>query len=930
MELRVLGPVEVRVGGTAVPLGGGKSLVVLAGLLLYANKVVMPAQLGHWLWDGDGPANPRAAVQTHVARLRRAVGAAVPITTDHGGYRAVVAEPTFDLAVFRQRRAAAAQAGADGDHARAAALYADALALWHGPALATVESAALRREEAPTLAQLHLQTQQDWAAATIAAGRPVAAIPLLTGLVDQDPLREPCVELLMLALHRSGRRTDALEVYQRTAASLADQLGLDPGQALADLYVAILNDESAHPAAPVVPAPARGPVPHQLPAPVPHFTGRVAELAEFERLTSSARARAVIVDGMGGAGKTSFAVHCANRLAPDFPDGQYFVDLRGFGGEAPVDPATALEDLLWASGVRGQDLPASLDARCALWRERTSGRRVLVVLDNARSPAQVRPLFPGDGGLTLVTSRRRLGSLGVHEGAHRIALGALPEPDALAVLSNVVGPAAIEAAPEAAVELVRACAHLPLALRIIGERIRQRPTALPEVVAELSRERGPLAALVVDDEDDTDLRAVFARSLDVLSPDATRLFRRLGLHPGRFLDVDIATVLGGQDRVRTTKLLGELTTANLLEQRAHDRWSFHDLLRDFAAAECERTESSDTRDALLDRLVDWYTATAYNAARVSRPFRRFDLLAIPDGVDAPEFPVHRDAMAWLRAHETNVVALVRWAGGHGRPVAAWQLPFLMMVLFIANSRFDVWQETYEIGLAAARGIPNRQAEAVMLSGLGTMHALAGRFEPALARLRESFAINQELGDPEGQLRAAFNLGLQCNSAGRPREAKGHLLHAVDMARQLGLVSLEADSLEQLSRTYALLGDCSSALRLAEESLALWDKLGEHLQRMYALVSRGHARTRLGDHAGGIADYRTAIALFEQADEHLDVALACEGLGDAYAAIGDTENAVQAWRHAHAVLAQLNHPATAALAAKIAGTGGATTTPHGTG
>ncbi|MCR6488416.1 tetratricopeptide repeat protein [Amycolatopsis sp. OK19-0408] len=923
VECRVLGPVEIRVDDVVLPLGGSKVRVVLAGLLLHAGEVVVPNQLGRWLWDGDEPARPRAAIQTYIARTRSALGTVVPIITEHGGYRAEIYGESLDLSVFRGLRTAAGRAVAEHDVARAATLYGKALSLWHGPPLANVESSSLHREENPVLEQLHRQTQLDWAATTIEAGRPAAAIPLLTSLVEQDPLQERLAELLMRALHRSGRRVEALETYRRTAAAMADQLGLDPGQALAELHLSLLNDQRPAPHRPEreTADPVR-PVPHQLPAPAPHFAGRAAELDAFDGVMKSGLPpRTVTVDGIGGAGKTAFALECAHRFAPLFPDGHYFVDLRGFGPGPQVDPATALEDLLWASGVRGQELPPGLDARQTLWRERTSGHKILLVLDNARSAAQVRPLLPGQGGLTLVTSRRRLGSLGVHEGAHRIALGSLSAADALTVLADSAGRTAFDDAPQAAAELVGACAGLPLALRILGQRIRRQPTSLPEVVSELRREHGRLAALVLDDEDDTDLRAVFGRSLDFLSPEAACLFRRLGLHPGSFLDVDVAAVLVGFDRPRTEELLRELATANLLEQRGSGRWAFHDLLREFAAAECGRAEPAETRVRLLDRLLDWYTVAAFNASKTARPYRRYDILTLPgDLPDAPAFGSHSAATAWLSTHEVNVAAAVRWASSHGRPVAAWQLPYLMMVGFIASSRFDVWQETFEIGLAAARTLGNRRAESAMLSGFGTMHGLAGSHGSALDAIRAAQEISRELDDAEGELHALFNLGLQYNTAGLPDEAYAHLAQAVDLARRLGFASLEADSLEQLSDSCARTGDYPTALRLAEAALAIWDRLGRHNQRLYALQSRGRARIALGDHAGGIADCVAAAEQFERNGEHVDEAFASDGLGDVHEALGDLDSAIAAWQRAHTVFVRLDHPAAATVAGKLAAHG----------
>ena len=470
LDFRVLGPAEVTADGRPVPLGGSRPLIVLAGLLLRANRVVPVDELGRWLWNDDRRRS-KGALQTYVLRLRRALGDQVAIRTESGGYLIELDDDLLDLTRFRALAVRGKAAMDRGESRRAAVHFAEALAQWRGPALLNVESDALHRDEAGQLAEERLRVREQWADALLEVGEYGTVVPELARLTRENPLRERLHEQLMTALYRSGRQAEALEVYRRISGVLADELGLDPGPSLQRTRQAILTgagDPVARYRLGVEPQ-----VPHQLPADLRTFSGRECDLKALHALLpeaadAGASTPIASVEGMGGIGKTTLAVHFAHEIADRFPGGQVYLNLRGYGPCAPVEPSAALEAMLTALGVPCEAIPGDLDGRAASWRTHTAGRRLLVVLDNANRTEQVRPLLPGPGCFVVITSRWQLRALVATHGAHRIALEELGDEDAVALLAATIGFDRVARDPAAAERFVRYCGGLPLAIRILA------------------------------------------------------------------------------------------------------------------------------------------------------------------------------------------------------------------------------------------------------------------------------------------------------------------------------------------------------------------------------------------------------------------------------------------------------------------------------
>lgn len=536
----MLGPVDVRHGDGPVPLGGLRSAAIVASLLLGSGRVVPVEQLVAAVWGDRPPATAHVQAQNRISRLRRAFGAdAGVIVTTGSGYRLHLAGHDADLHRFEALVAGAESDLAAGRCYAAADALGTALALWRGPALDGLGTPPLA-VAAQRLEERRLYATERHVALGLAAGRHTELLPELHELVERHPFHEQFRGHLMLALFRAGRQADALETFRRTRVSFAEQLGLEPGELLNRLHIALLRGDGELAAAAILPAaPERirtGSPPRQLPARVSRFTGRTAQLRHLSELLAGAGTSdlpIVVVAGAAGVGKTALAVHWAHGVADRFLDGQLYIDLRGYNPDRPVEAADALAGFLIALGVSIPDIPSDVDQRAARFRSETAGRSLLLLLDNAATAEQIRPLLPGSGRCAVVvTSRDTLPGLVARDGAHRLALDVLPEPDAVTLLCRLIGPRA-DADPAAIAALSRACVRLPLALREAAELASAHPDVpLGRLAGELADRQRRLGLLDAGGARRAAVAGPFSRSARHLPPHAARFLALLGLHPG--------------------------------------------------------------------------------------------------------------------------------------------------------------------------------------------------------------------------------------------------------------------------------------------------------------------------------------------------------------------------------------------------------------
>lgn len=570
--------------------------------------------------------------------------------------------------------------------------------------------------------------------------------------------------------------------------------------------------------------PAQVRVPRQLPGDAPGFVGRDREVERLQALGDEGRGSGVVavVAGTAGAGKTALVVRVAHRIRERFPDGQLFVNLHGYDTGPPLGPQAALDRFLRALGLAPALVPVDLEERAELYRSLLAGRRMLVLLDNAATTGQVRPLLPGEPGcLVLITSRNRLSGLAVRDGAHRITLGLLPQAQAVQlVLANTAGYRTGDD-PGQVAELVRLCARLPLALRIAAERAAARPwMPLRELIADLRDESALWDTLSAQDGDEADaVRAVFAWSYRALPTSAARAFRRLGLHPGPHLTTASAAAVTALDLEQTASMLDLLAGAHLLEQTGPQRYQFHDLLRAYAADQARREEDDQEQHAALQRLAAWYLHSALAATRAANTFQPPHLDGVPQSTTPlPHFDGYDGAMRWHRDEQANLLAVVRAAHAAGLDQIAWQLPVALHGLHVAHIPLDDWTAMATLGLDAAQRLGDRRAQALLHETLGVAHKAAGRLDQAADHHRTARDLFNRLGEQPGAIMANHSLGLIQLQQRDLQQARASFERTLAFARRPGNEDWSAPALCCLAYTYAEAGDLPRAAQLAEQSL----------------------------------------------------------------------------------------------------------------
>ena len=921
IEFRLLGPVEVRCDGVRADIGHTRQRAVLAVLLCEANRVVPADVMIDRVWGEDPPAAARDTMYGYVSLLRRAFercGAGAVLPRIRGGYVARVEPDRVDVARFRRLAGAASAAGGR----ERAGLLRTALALWHGPALADVDSPWLARVR-DRLEEERRQARHAHEEVELSLGRHAALVAELAGAVEDDPYDEPSAGNLMLALYRSGRRADALLCYEQTRARLAEDLGTGPSAPLRALRERIGRDDPAL----MVHGPASGApavVPRELPHDVVDFHGREKELASLQAIAAGAAVtrdgggaagagktegpggaagRAVVIsaiDGMAGVGKTALAIRFGHMVAARFPDGQLYANLRGFDPRGkPAAPADVLARFLFALGVDATRLPAGVEELATLYRSVLAGRRVLVLLDNAVDAAQVRPLLPGSTGcLTLVTSRNRLDGLMVRDGARRVSLDVLRPPDAVAVLRSILGPRQVagsagECADSAAAEMARLCGYLPLALRIAAQRAATHPhVGLAELVDELSCEHGRLDLLSDGDDEMAAVRAVFSWSYRALDAPAARLFRLLGLHPGGTLSTAAAAALAGGD-VSGGAVAGQLETlgrAHLIDEIGPGRYRLHDLLHVYAWERANAEEPPAGRDAAVRALLDWYLAATAGAVHAinprSKPGRpRPGRAAVRPVV----FADHVAGLDWLETECVNLTSAIQQAAELTSPVA-WQLVSALRSFFRLRSQGEAWPAAAGAALRAAERAGDDRACAAMHLSLADIHQNLGNDRLALSHDTEALAISRRIGWTDGQATALGGLGRLRWGLGHLGESLDDLQQALDIYQTMGDPIGEAACLGSLGRANHDLGRLDRALADYARSLRISRRTRSRLGEALALFYLGAVNGDLGRYPNAVRLCQRALLLSEQIHFSHGMALSASYLCRLLAEQHDTDRA----------------------------------------
>ncbi|MFG2307593.1 BTAD domain-containing putative transcriptional regulator [Streptomyces sp. NPDC048566] len=871
LRFGVLGPVRAWLGDEALPAGSPQQRALLAALLLREGRTATAAELIDALWGDEPPSQALAALRTYASRLRKALGPEV-LVSESGGYAIrSLGEGALDHTRALELAGLADKARAEGDLPRARDLLRTTLALWDGEPLASIPGPYAETQRA-RLEEWRLQLLEARLDMDLEQGCHAEAVSELTALTAAHPLRERLRELLMLALYRSGRQAEALAVFADTRRLLADELGVDPRPGLRELQQRILQAdpglaEPSAPAAEPAPAPVR---PAQLPATVTDFTGRAAfvrELSDVLAAASSEEGRVMAVSalaGIGGVGKTTLAVHVAHQARGAFPDGQLYVDLQGAGSRA-AEPEAVLGSFLRALGTPDTAVPDSLEERSALYRSVLDGRRVLVLLDNARDAAQVRPLLPGtEGCAALVTSRIRMVGLA---GAHLVDLDVMSPEEALQLFTKIVGDERVASEREAALDVVAACGFLPLAIRIAASRLAARRTWTVSVLAaKLADERRRLDELQAGD---LAVKATFELGYGQLEPAQARAFRLLGLADGPDISLAAAAAVLDLPAEDTEDLLESLVDTSLLESAAPGRYRYHDLVRLYARACAERDEHPPTeRAAAMSRLLDFYLATAAGVYALERPGDRLVDHLEPTRTAGLAFADRKASWDWLYSEAVPLLACVRQSATG--PTLRRAIDLLWAAVDLAESGAN--SKEYEAAAAALRDAARTAADtrAEGRAGVVLSNALlfSGVFDQAYREAKQALRSAEASEDPLPCCWAANILGSIAFYQKRYTDAEAYFSRAIEEFRGCGDLAGSASPLCNLSRLHLATGRADSAVVLAGQGTEIYETLGHSLRVANGRYALGMALGKSGRHADATAELEEALRVFRDSRQRL--------------------------------------------------------------
>jgi DNA-binding SARP family transcriptional activator/tetratricopeptide (TPR) repeat protein len=918
MEFRLFGEIDVQAAGQGLDVGTPRQQAVLAALAVDVGRPVSVENLVDRVWGDDPPVEARNVLYSHVSRIRRLLGRAsaadspARIFRKSTGYVLDVDPDAVDLHRFT-RLVERGKDARNTDADRVAALD-EAMRMWRGAPLAAITGDWADQVRA-TWHRRRLDAVVQWAELELRLGRTVAVLNRIPDLIDEYPLAEPLEALLMRALHAAGRAAEALDRYTVVRQRFADRLGTDPGPELRAVYGAVLRGERPARAAAVPPTATLA----QLPPDTAGFAGRATELRRLDGFLDepSATARTVVLTGTAGVGKTTLAIHWAHTVRDRFPDGQLYVNLRGFDPSAsPVTSLEAVRGFLEAFQVPRDRIPTTLEAQAGLYRSMLADRRVLVLLDNVRDAEQVRALLPGSASsLAVVTSRDRLDGL-VVAGARPIPVGLLDDAEAHAMLAARLGTGRVTAEPAAATAIVGLCAHLPLALAVVAARAVTHPGFSLAVLA--GQLRGGLDELAGADQV-TDPRAVFSWSYLQLSPAAARLFRLFALHPGPDISARAAASLAGLLPGKVRRVLAELAQANLITEHSPGRYGCHDLLRAYAAELAEVDEHPADRDQATRRMLGHYSYTAYHADGFLDPRREVPpaLTELPDGVEPEKIVDRSEAVAWFDAEHRVLLTVLHQEARFDTQV--WDLAWSARRFLMLQGHWHDELDALTVALAAARRLGDQSKQAFAYYYLGGTYVWLGRYDDAHDNLLLARDLYESTRDTIGQAYVQHSFAWLLDKQANIVEAVVHAERALELFRAAEHRAGEAKELNAVGWFRALLGEHAVAVKFCEEALRLQLQLGDHISAAPTWDSLGYAHSKLGDQARAIACYENALDLYRRNGYRIHVADTLVRIADIRHDMGDLASARIAWQQAHDLLDELGHADAAMVLAKLEST-----------
>lgn len=958
-DLRLLGPVRLHVNGARVALKAHRSKRLLALLALNANTVVTADRIVDVLWD-EPPSSVRQQVYNVVSNARRSLNGAAGLAGIESigtGYQLTVAERCIDVMRFQQAVHRAERTEAKGDPIRAAELLTRALDEWQGRPLADVEGEVFENA-ATLLSNRYLVAVERLADLLLRLNAADAAVQRLAPLVAEHPFRESMRAVLMKSLYLSGRQAEAIALFEEGRRLLAEELGLDPAAVLQEAHQFVLHGRSVQDPGSAAPVPyaanhesgghatarqdrpateTQGP--SYLPRDIAEFTGRTREIGRIlEADEEGSRSQAptiVVIDGMGGVGKTTLAVHTAHKISPRYGEGCYFLDLAGHGGAGgPLTASQALSTLLRSTGLAPELIPESLADKSALWRSRTSGGRILVLLDNAKDERQVRPLLPsGPGALVLISARRRMTSL---EGAAALTLDVLPAAEAAALFVRVAGADRTAPEPAAVAEAVELCGRLPLAVQVVAARFRDRPNwPVSYLVEQLRDQRYRSRLLRAGDRDVLD---ILAWSYDMLDEAHQGVFRLLSAHTGPDVDAHAVAALTGMPLLDAHDMVEQLCDANLIEQRAPGRYSMHDLVRDFANRVARDGREQERRPAVT-RLIEYYLASVSGWCAQIGPMA-VSLEPHDDADPGRVKPVdsRSSAIAMINDEYDNILAITSLAAEHGLSDLAWRMSYSLMPYFVAVSFAGSTEQHLHLGLDCARAGRNLRGEILCMTSLASLKRSQARTREAMSLLERAMALTDDIEDGQtirkwqlaelgavqsldGDLDAARssfaegvvvaeacgdrrslisftnNLGSVSMSLGRLAEAKQAFTSALELCRVSEGPRFRAAPLLNLGQILLYELEFERAVTWFGDVREISGSGAIELGVQLASVGLANALRGMGEFRAALATARAALESAEQRDNPDVHSHARNAIGDIHLSMGDLGAARSTFEHA---------------------------------
>jgi len=900
ISIDVLGPLRIHRAGVPVDVSAAMTQRMLALLIARgarAGEAIHIDALADAMWEGHPPRTARKTLQVYAHRLRRALGGEDRIEFTAGGYRLRVYPEELDAQRFERLSAEAGQAQAAGEPARAANLLDEALELWHGEAYSGIDGLPAVEAERRRLEESRLGAVEARLAIGLELGHHNELLGRLRAVVSDHPFREGLRALLMQALYRAGRRAEALELYRETHQLLVEELGVEPMAELQRLHARMLSSDPE-----LDLTTARPPRRRFLPHDVTDFVGRRLDLDWLDARLDETQAATVIITAIAGAagiGKTALAVRWAHRAASSFPDGQFYVNLRGYDNGPPLRAFEALIHLLRLLGVQGERLPVDEAAAAAMFRSLLAGRKALVLLDNARTAEQIRPLLPGDPGcLVVVTSREKLSGLIATEGAQRLTLGLLANNEAITLLRNIIGGDRVDADPEAAARLADLCGYLPLALRIAATHLADRPgEPIAGYVAELAR-GSRFRALDLPDDEHRGLPAVFEQSYSVLPEAHRRAFRWLSLVPGHDFTAAAAVALLDLPEPETLSILDGLTSCHLLEQHEPGRYSFHDLIGEFARFLMRNGGEPATEPRA--RLLDYLRRAAAVFDSVFAPGRTAD----DPSAGEPQV-TEAEAVRWMETERANLIAAVATASAAGLPEVASGIAKSLYVSFYYTGNTGEWISTFECALDAVDQTTDLDSKVFLLNGLGQAYSRAGEWEKALRVQKEAVLGRLALGDEVGMARTRCNLATTQFRQGLYLEALAELEPALELLSRKGEQLTEAFiRATVLASVLNRLGRHEEAEQHLLKSIEIFRARGDSFALGRAIINLGHTARLLGRNEDSLGHLTEGLASATEAGDRNAEAFMLLRLAETLHDMGRHDESLERSRAALVVLREL--------------------------